>query len=122
MKRYIYSKSAIRATRYRYSGGFKDIRGYPQMTGVEFETTADSLQKAKSQILYQAKQRLYGGPFYKLFLIDPDGIEELPDTNPNQPVIDVPVCKKCGTRLTDGGFCPKCYMEDDEATYESEAH
>lgn len=122
MKIYIYSTTNIMSAKYWYASGFTDINGKSHYVGRWFETTATSIDEAKKNILYKAKQQLYGRADRRLSFIDPNGVEELLDDNPNQPVIDIPHCEKCGTRMSDGMYCPKCYMEDDEAAYNSKRH
>lgn len=110
MKLYI---KAIEEQQYEYCGSVKDQFGNICIREACFQTRAKSLEEAKSNILYQAKRRLGLKPSAKLLLCKPDGVYEIfgeeVETIPNRPR-----CPECHSELTDGGYCPICYMEGNE--------
>ena len=110
----IYIKSTI-STEYEYCGSIKDMFGNILIRDACIRTRAESIDKARSNILYQAKKRLGLKPAAKLILCNPNSVEELIETDINQETIpNRPRCPECHSELTDGGYCPKCYAEGKE--------
>jgi len=110
MKIYIKSNSE-----YEYCGSIKDQFGNILIREACIRTKASSLERARNNILYQAKKKLGLKPSAKLILCHPEAIEELMNTDINQEIIpNRPRCPECHTELTDGGYCPKCYLEGEE--------
>lgn len=108
MKLYIHA-----STTYEYCGSIKDQFGNILIRETCIQTKADSLEKARNNILYQAKKKLGLKPSAKLILCKPNGVYEVfeeVDTLPNRPR-----CPECHTELTDGGYCPRCYAEGIES-------
>lgn len=109
-------KIYIKSNRYIYEGSIADQFNNILIRDAVFYSNAVSEAKAKSNILSQAKARLKLKQSAYLKLLN--DVEELPDFN-EQPLEgqDIARCPECGTRLTDGGYCPKCYSEGDETNY-----
>jgi len=107
MKLYIKSTSE-----YRYCGSVADRFGNIKIRDWECSTRASSIDQARNNILFQAKKRLGLKPTAFLKLTKPDNIEDLTPIEE-----DNSRCPNCGTPLTDGGFCPRCYAEGDESNY-----
>ena len=95
---------------YIYYGGFYDINHRKVLPDEFFTTTANSIGEAKSHILKQAKDALGMPVYYKLSMIHPDNLSS---TQPLD-VEDNHYCEECGSRLTDGGYCPICDDNDEE--------
>ena len=111
-------KIYIKSSRYVYEGSIADRYGNILIRDAEFYTNATSFKKAKSNVLSQAKKRLGLKQSAYLKLCRPENLEETIDYN-EQPAEgqETQYCPNCGTPLTDGGFCPKCYAEGDESNY-----
>ncbi len=111
MKIYIKSSSE-----YEYCGSIKDQFDDILIRDKCFKTKASSIEQARNNILYQAKKKLGLKSNAKLILCKPDDIEELIEQDPYAETIPNRArCPECGTPLTDGGYCPKCYAEGDES-------
>lgn len=108
----IYIKSTT-STEYEYCGSIKDQFGNILIRDYCFKTQAKSIAEARNNILYQAKRKLGLKPSAKLLLCKPNDVYEIfgkeVETIPNRPR-----CPECHTELTDGGYCPKCYLEGEE--------
>lgn len=95
--------------KYSYSGPtYRFNKFYAYWTG---ETQAISSQKALSNLTFKAKKDFNWTPTANLSLdIDYLSQEEAAQTHSTiTSTKTVPqYCDTCGTRLTDGGFCPKC--------------
>lgn len=107
-------KIYIKSTTYRYSGSIEDKFGNIKIRDAEFETVAANLDEAKSNILYQAKRRLGLKPNVILKFCNPKGVKEVSTLSTFQTVRR---CPHCGTQLSDGGYCPKCYAYGNETNY-----
>lgn len=106
-------KIYIRANRYIYEGSIADRFDNILIRDAVFYSSAVSEAKAKSNILSQAKARLKLKQSAYLKLLN--DVEELPDFGEEPaPGQDIARCPECGTRLTDGGYCPRCYEYGDE--------
>ena len=94
---------------YIYIGCIEDRFHNILIRDKEFYTVASSVGEARRNILSQAKQRLGLNQSTYLRLTHPENIEIL--------LPSAKFCPECGTRLTDGGYCPNCYIEGDETNY-----
>ena len=114
MKIYCHTKPRYK---YTYRGNIYDFNRNPNVLirDVEFTTVGLSLPNAVNNILYQARKRLGLAKNTKL-LLDRDNVirGERMSTLPERPIL---YCQYCGSRLTDGGYCPNCYTEGDESNY-----
>lgn len=86
-------------------------------------TYAVSEKQALNQLTYQFKQE-DGWVVDTAFHLDPkyltsDNVTiETPKVTLNKPQVEIKYCPNCGTRLTDGGYCPVCDDGDEEALEE----
>ena len=112
-------KIYIKSTTYSYNGSVEDKFGNVVIRDGSFYTTANSIAKARNNFLSQAKYLLRLKQSAYLKLSRPDDIEEVVDLE-EEPADgqDYAYCPECGTRLTDGGYCPNCYEEGNETQYE----
>ena len=102
-----------------YEGNIYDENGNKETT-FEATTMAISLTQARSRILNQYWKRV--GGTRKRWSIDENKLEiqltpkeqELWDKYYATP--EIPICPRCGRRLTDGKYCPVC--DDGEQDYE----
>lgn len=86
-------------------------------------TQAPSKAKALSQLAFKAGQYLGldVGTHHVKIELDPDCVYETQDEDESyfddvsHSEVAAPVCDKCGTPLTDGGYCPVC--DDGEQDY-----
>lgn len=106
-------KIYIRSSVYRYNGSVADKFGNIRIRDVEFTTAANSVEEAKRNILYQAKRRLGLRSTASLKLCSPNAIREVEV----EPIKQIRHCPHCGTQLSDGGYCPKCYAYGNEINY-----
>ena len=99
-------KIYIKSNRYIYKGSIADQFNNILIRDAVFYSSAVSEAKARLKLKQSAYLKLL------------NDVEELPDFN-EQPLEgqDIARCPECGTRLTDGGYCPKCYSEGDETNY-----
>lgn len=107
MKLYIKS-----TTVYKYNGSIKDKFGNILIRDAEFTTSADDKATAKRNILYKAKKQLGRKPSFYLELCSPENLIEKTYSFDR-----VARCPHCGTQLSDGGYCPKCYAYGNETNY-----
>lgn len=111
-------KIYIKSTTYSYNGSVEDKFGNVLIRDGSFYTQAKSKAKARANFLSQAKYLLRLEQSAYLKLSDPDAIEEEVDMNDTEVIDDGrSYCPECGTELTDGGYCPRCYSEGDETYY-----
>lgn len=86
-------------------------------------TYAVSAKQALNQLIYQFKQE-DGWVVDTAFHLDPkyltsDNLDmKTPKVNSTKPQVEIKYCPNCGTRLTDGGYCPVCDDGDEEALEE----
>lgn len=86
-------------------------------------TYAVSAKQALNQLIYQFKQE-DGWVVDTAFHLDPkyltsDNLDmKTPKINSTKPQVELKYCPNCGTRLTDGGYCPVCDDGDEEALEE----
>lgn len=83
-------------------------------------TYAVSEKQALNQLIYQFKKE-DGWVVDTAFHLDPkyltsDNLDMKPQkVNSTKPQVAIKYCPNCGTRLTDGGYCPVCDDGDEEA-------
>lgn len=114
MKIYSHTKPRYK---YTYRGNIYDFKRNPNvlLEDAEFTTVGISLPNAVNNILNQARKRLGLTKNTKL-LLDRNNVirgERMPPL-PERPIL---YCQYCGSRLTDGGHCPKCSSEGYEIDY-----
>lgn len=86
-------------------------------------TYAVSEKQALNQLIYQFKKE-DGWVVDTAFHLDPkyltsDNLDMKPQkVNSTKPQVEIKYCPNCGTRLTDGGYCPVCDDGDEEALEE----
>ena len=109
-------KVYIKSSRYVYEGSIADMYGNIVIRDVVLYTYATSEARARNNILSQAKAKRNLKQSAKLKLLG--DVEELIDfTEEAAPGQDILRCPHCGTQLSDGGYCPKCYAYGNETNY-----
>ena len=92
-------------TKYRYTGPHY-YNGIKMSDSNDLFTIARSYAEARKNFLYKIAK----GDIISRYDIIDRYITQVEDDIVTQqaPDIEIPTCEYCGTRLTDGGYCPVC--------------